>query len=429
MTCIISYLAIGNELLNGKTLNSNGHWLGKYLSKVGGDLKTEITVGDELEEIQSGIQKSLENASIVILSGGLGPTGDDKTKEGLALTFQRKLYYDEVAEKIVENHYKRKNHHWEKNLNNYPYIPQGSIPLENPVGLALGFQFNLEEKKFLISLPGVPREFQAMIEKYLPPLLSQFETLIKKRLIYRLSGIFEEDIFSKVRPNLWEELSQFGEVSSLPKDTGVDIGIECLSQELQVESEIDSLFLTPPLSQYLWQKGDLLPEEVIIKELINQKKTLGFVESCTGGLASSRLTDISGSSNVFKGSIISYAIALKEALLEIDPHLIKKNGAVSQITAKEMSKRGLEKLQTSYCISFTGLAGPLGDESSLFPVGTLFLSIAWKENSKILSREYSVSLKNFERKEMKNRFVTKAFIFFIMDFLRPNSSALPNENS
>ncbi len=379
----ISLLIIGDEILNGRTIDINTKWLGQFLEQLGLRLSTVKIIADNQQTILNGINDLANSHDIIITSGGIGPTKDDLTKNCLALYLNESLEDSEKAKIITENNYLRVNRQWNKSFNNYSLIPPSVTPINNPIGLAPGLLYQ-NDSKTIFCAPGVPSEFSKIIEQEFSPYILQHKKYVSKnisKITFRTCKIPEEVIFSTI-PKLWEDLSSFGKVSSLPNIAGVDVilTLDNIDSE-QVLQEIKSLDSIKKLLEYTWQIGNKTLPEFIVLEAIKKNITFSIAESCTGGLISSRLTDIPNSSQVFLGSTINYSNQSKVELIGVLPQTISSFGAVSQETAQEMANGVLNKFNSDISISTTGIAGPSGGSLDK-PVGTLVIGSSTKKETK-----------------------------------------------
>lgn len=400
----IDLIVIGNELLNGKTQDINTIFLAKLLTKNGLTLRQVKIIEDNQDSFSQAIDSSLEAADVVITTGGLGPTKDDLTKTMLAHYFHKDISFDQKALDITLEHFTRYNREYDEQTMHYHKIPKDFSALLNPTGYAPGLMHELKSEQLIFSLPGVPLEFQSMLESQV---LSHIESKSKNELFIEYLTIKtwklpESKIFNDIVPGLWEQLLKYGDVSSLPHPLGVDIGIKltCATQQglTKQKTEILSLLNSTSLKENIWHIGNLNLEELIVKEAKEKKLTIGFAESCTGGLCASRITNVSGSSSIFWGSIVSYANEVKIKSLNVSKETLDNHGAVSEQTALEMSLGAQKNLQVDIAISTTGIAGPNGGSAEK-PVGTVGIGIASKKTQ--ASQIYNF---NGNREMLKVRF-------------------------
>ncbi len=394
----IGMLIIGTELLQGKITDANTVWLAQFLRPWNLRLRMTMTTSDHNEDIQAALQMLYQRCDVVVCSGGLGPTADDITKDSLAQFFGKKVIPQAGARVVAEENYAR----FFRTLaadHGYGYLPEDFIALNNPSGFAPGLWFT-ENKRYLLAAPGVPKEFRDMLTEHFPKLVAPMMKSggVINLLNFRTRGVPEERIFKELAPGLWDELSAFGAVSSLPHVLGVDIGVTLEGDVELKTARVQQIMRQSPVAPHIWHEGHESIEEVIVKKAREKNLTLGFAESCTGGLCSHRMTNISGSSSVFWGSVVSYDNSVKQNLLHVNPGTIQQHGAVSEATAMEMAKGAREALGVDIAISLTGIAGPLGGSTDK-PVGTVWVGVARANELKALRFEYSG-----DRETLKLRF-------------------------
>jgi nicotinamide-nucleotide amidase len=383
----VSMIVIGDEILNGRTSDLNGGWLAQYLFKMGMEFKALRFIHDDADEINKTLSVSLEESDIVITSGGIGPTVDDKTKKSLADYFHKNIIERTDVALIVTENYKRFGRPWVPEQNHYHFFPEDFIATNNPLGLAPGIvYFDAKKQKLIMSAPGVPREFHEMVTSEFLPLIKQFfQNRFQENFqtVIRTKGISEEKIFFELCPTLWSELEIFGKVSSLPHTIGIDIVVGYngnLNDHLIKQEKIYQLIKSSALALHVWQYGNRAINEMVLNYALENQKTFSFAESCTGGLVASKITDLSGSSAVFMGGVVTYSNAAKVKLLEVDSKTLEKFGAVSIEVAQEMARGALSKFKTDFAVSLTGIAGPTGG-SELKPTGTVVIGFASKHSS------------------------------------------------
>ncbi|MBT7610506.1 MAG: nicotinamide-nucleotide amidohydrolase family protein [Bacteriovoracaceae bacterium] len=403
----VELIIIGDEILNGRVSDLNGPFLAQTLFKKGLLLNNITICGDSYKEIENTINHSINRSQLIFITGGLGPTEDDKTKQCLAKIFNKKLIASEAGEKVTKENYSRYGKEWILGQNNYNFIPEDFVPQQNFNGLAPGLIYTIKEKgkvqKLLIA-PGVPREFQIMLEKvFLPELINEkiCPDLAKKQVVIKTQGIPEEQIFTEAYPSLWNDFSVYGKVSSLPQISGVNI-IVSLFDDIHYENALkamQALVAETQLNEHVWQYGDLSLPELIVKKCTEKSITFSFSESCTGGLSSSKITNVPGSSSVFEGGFITYSNNLKTKYLNVKDETLKAYGAVSEQTALEMAEGTLKSLNTDIAISWSGIAGPGGGTLER-PIGTLALGWACKNGISGSNIQQS----NGTRFQLKNRF-------------------------
>ena len=377
-----SIITIGNELLKGFTLDSNSSYIGSKLTDLGVRIVWKATPEDNSDEIIETINIANSKSDIIICTGGLGPTIDDVTLKSFSKFINKKILNDKKYLNILEKKYLERNIKMSKiNINQSYYIEDTNI-IPNDLGSARGIDYFFNNSRFFF-LPGVPKEMKRMFNDYVINEITN--SLHKKYYSLRLKtfGIVE----SKIQELLLSKLN-FKEISLsfLPSFKGVQIIISGNSLSLlkKISNEIKSL-----LGNKIYSIDNLSLEETIFELLDKQNLTISIAESCSGGLASDLITNISGSSKIFKGSIVSYSNESKISLLNVSKESIQKFGAVSNQVAKEMAIGVRKKFNTDIGLSITGIAGPTG-ESKDKPVGFTCFGISNKRNTfvknKILSK-------------------------------------------
>ena len=377
--CIIS---IGDELLQGYTIDTNSSWLGKSLNNYNVRVQRKITIADELDIIEYELSKALDKYDLVFVTGGLGPTLDDLTHKaiekimGVESKFDAQ-YYEELNKKFIA----RKMKMPPNNRSQAMMIP-GTKLIPNRLGTARGIHIE-SNGNHLFSMPGVPTEMKGMFSDYITV---NYLPNVKKESIslIRTVGIIESKLAEKMQPHI-DDYSDKYSFSYLPKFTGVDFKIRqdhpC---ELGLSKVSNSFFEW--LSPYAYGWGDQTLESVIASELIKKGLSLSVAESCTGGLISKRLTDVAGSSAFFRGSIVAYSNKIKVNQLSISKELLKENGAVSEPVARKMAQSIQNITNSDIGIATTGISGPSGGTNEK-PVGLVYIAISY--DNKVWVKEFN----------------------------------------
>ncbi len=413
-TLTAQVIIIGDELLNGAIYDANLAPIATWLLERGIKLTKASTVRDAHQELTQAINSAWDSSDLVITSGGLGPTKDDITKSVLGEIVSGELRESEKAIELVSAQYKKMSKEWIRETNLYHMIPLGIDVFKNPKGLAPGLMIK-KDNKLLLATPGVPRELTAMIEEEFDQVLnSVFSHLPKpdQKISIRTRGIPEEKIFFGLMPDLWSELESFGKVSSLPQLLGVDIHLQFSAQrnKLELEEQLRVKLENSPLAPHIWHWGQESIESEIIKRASEKNLTIGLGESCTGGLLAHRLTNISGSSKVFLGSLVTYANQAKQDILGVKKNSLKDKGAVSEEVALEMARGVGKVLNTDISIALTGIAGPTGG-SDKKPVGTLCIGHSTVKGDDATRVNY-----NGSREQLKERFA-QAALFKLLEII------------
>ncbi len=373
----VSILSIGNELLNGFTLNSNSLWVGKTLTNLGCSISMQITVKDEEKDIIYGLDTLLKSKpKFIIITGGLGPTDDDITRQvifkyvGTDTKFDR-VYWETLSERYLENGITIS----ESNKNQAIVPTTGSI-IPNPIGSARGYMFSIQNTK-LILLPGVPMEMESMMKNTVVPFIKKSINKFLLIKTFRTTGFPETIIMEKVKRILTSNHNS--NIGYYPSLYGVDVRISSYSRKNLGEL---SEKVSTALGDKIYSEGEKNIEEIIVQQLIEKKKTISIAESCTGGLISHRVTEVPNSSKVLKGGQIVYSDDAKINNLGVDKKIIHSFGAVSSQTAASMANRIKSLYLTDYGLSATGIAGP-GGGSKKKAVGLVYIGLAFGDQTKV----------------------------------------------
>ncbi|MGL4308776.1 competence/damage-inducible protein A [Cetobacterium sp. SF1] len=362
-----SIILVGTELLSGATVDTNSIYMAQELNKYGIEIKYKLIVRDEIEDIISALEFSKKTCDLLILSGGLGPTLDDLTKEAIGKYQNKKLLVDE--EELKELREKFKNLGIEFLENNLKEIekPEGAISFKNDVGMAPAFY-----SEGIVAFPGVPRELKNMFPKFLKWYNENIKKgdpiYIKDILTYGLPESHLEkavkDLF--VEPGIDYEF--------LVKDYGILIRLQSkVSNKNRVEKILEKIYNR--IDSNIFGEDTERLESLVIERLKKLKYKISTAESCTGGLVASKLISVPGASEVFMEGMVTYSNLAKEERLNVKKEIIEKYGAVSEEVAKEM----VLGLHTDVGISITGIAGPSGGTEEK-PVGLVYIGLRIKED-------------------------------------------------
>jgi nicotinamide-nucleotide amidase len=382
----VEIITIGDELLIGQTINTNAAWLGDEFSKRGFSVNKNISVKDSETEIYSAFENSISRADITIVTGGLGPTKDDITKKVICNFFKDELIIHEETLENVKSFFKKINRPMLEVNIKQAEVPKTSIVLPNKLGTAPGLWMQ-QNKKILISLPGVPYEMKnIMTDEVFPRLLESNKNLNFYSKTGNIQGIGEAFIADKMYK--WEEeiRSKGLELAYLPSVGIVKLRITSKngkSDEKLIDYYFSELQKSYPYNFYGFEDVEL--QEIIGVLLKNNKKTLSTAESCTGGALGASIVSVAGSSEYFKGGFITYSNESKKNILKIKKNILKKYGAVSKKVVKKMTINGNKKFKTDYCIAVSGIAGPTTDNTEK-PIGTVWIAIAY--SNKVYAKKF-----------------------------------------
>jgi nicotinamide-nucleotide amidase len=375
-------ISIGDELLIGQTVNTNASWIGQEISKIGGNILEGLTISDKAQEILTTVEYSINKADVIIITGGLGPTKDDITKHTLASYFDTELeIHQPTLDKITAYFSMRKRPMLESNIQQAA-LPKNCTILTNNYGTAAGMWFE-KNGKIVISLPGVPYEMKGiMSEEVFPRMKERFQLNSMYHKTILTQGIGESFLAEQLTE--WENRVRaegFG-LAYLPSPGIVKLRISSPNGEQDktiIEDYLSEVKNTLPEAVFGYENENL--PEIIGKLLRENNLKIGTVESCTSGLLANQIVSVSGASDYFEGSLLTYSYKLKEEVLGISNSTLVENGAVSEIVALQMAEKGLEKLDVDICLSTTGIAGPLGGTYDK-PVGLVWIGLATKNGVK-----------------------------------------------
>ena len=370
-------IAVGTEILLGNIVNTDAQVISQGLSQLGITVHYQTVVGDNPARLQSALEIAKGRADIIITTGGLGPTLDDLTKETLAKVFHKELELHQPSLDRVTGFFRRAGRPMTKNNEKQAWMPKGCIVLENDWGTAPGCAFEADGTH-VIMLPGPPRECTPMFRQKAMPYLYRLAGGCIVSSNIRILGLGE----SAMEEKLHDMMERMTNPTIAPyAKTG-----ECFARVTAMADteEEAAAMVRPVVAEICAIIGDDVYgvdvdsiEQVVINGLTARGLTLSVAESCTGGLISKRLTDISGASACYKGGVCSYANETKEALLAVRHSTLERCGAVSEETAKEMAEGAAKALGTDVAVSVTGIAGPDGGTAEK-PVGLVYIGLYYQ---------------------------------------------------
>ncbi len=423
----VGIITIGNELLSGFTLDRNAAWIGQQLLSSGIKVSIHHTIPDDLGVIYDTLENQYSEweCDQIIVTGGLGPTVDDITVSSFLEYFDDSHEFDKEYWEILSERFKRLKFKMPNLNKNQAYKSKRGIMIPNLVGTARGLHYTKKHQSVLKSvkglikgsknkvnffaLPGVPKEMKSMFTNYVLP---EIEKSLKNKVVcksIRTTGVPESILQEKIT-DIINANNEKCDIAFLPhRMLGVDIRLTSSDNQL-VEDLINEI--VPRIKKYVYGYDNDKLEQVIADLLIKNNLTVSTAESCTSGLLASRLTDVPGSSQYFKGGSVCYSNELKINDIGIDNDLIERYGAVSEEVAKSLAKNIAQKNNTDLGIGITGIAGPDGGTEKK-PVGLVFVGIFYKNNlyikkynltpDRITNRELTVTLcLNEIRKILKN---------------------------
>src|ERR1017187_5006365 len=389
----------GSELMLGRVLNTHQQWLCRRLADLGHVVTRQVAVADASNEIQQAVREALSRADLVITTGGLGPTSDDLTRELIAELLGKKLVENQAVRAHIENFFAQRNRPRPAKTSVETFVPDGALFFLNQHGTAPGLAMKIADRrwelgdraktppsaishlpsaspKWLVMLPGPPRELRPMFDDAIVPLLKrEFADAIFICRTLRSTGIGESRVQEMIEADL-QPLAKNGlEVGYCARPGAVDIRLTASGAGAEKMVRDGAAVVQQILGANLFGFDDDEIENVVVRLLTEKKKTLALAESCTGGNLAHRLTNVPGASAVFLGGVVSYANEAKEKFAGVRAETLRQHGAVSEDVATEMALGTRENFGSDFALAITGVAGPGGGTADK-PVGTVFIALA-----------------------------------------------------
>ncbi len=375
---VCELISVGTEILLGDILNTDAQFLSIELAKLGISVIHQSTVGDNRERLLEQLNEAAKRSDIIILSGGLGPTPDDLTKEVCCEFFGKEMLLHEPTVEKIRNYFSAKGMEMTQNNLKQAMFPKDSVIFPNNNGTAPGMAIEKDGIHILV-LPGPPRELKPMFKDSALPYLMRFSDKIIVSHNIRTFGIGESAMAEKVN-DLFD--SENPTVAPYAKDGEALLRVTAMAETKDKAEEL----CKPVISEICSRLGDYVYgldysciEEAVVKMLKSRNLKVATAESCTGGLIAKRITDISGSSQIFECGIVSYANEIKHKVLGVSADDLEKYGAVSEPVAKQMAQGALRVSGADIAVSVTGIAGPESDSTNK-PVGLIYIGLADKDN-------------------------------------------------
>jgi nicotinamide-nucleotide amidase len=380
-------IAAGSELLTAERVDTNSLYLTAELNNLGVEVTAKAVIGDDRDRLAEAVRAALSRSALVILSGGLGPTEDDVTREAVALALDRKLVYRPDIAAQIEARFARMKRKMVEVNKRQAFVIEGADVLPNDRGTAPG-QW-VEESGVVMLLPGPPHELKAMFERQcLPRLRRIVPDHAIRTLLLRVTGMPESDLDQLISPVYKNYLNPVTTILAGNGDIQVHLRARCASVG---EAEALLAEVGAPIEALLGDKiysrnGD--PLEVVVGEMLHKAHaTVAVAESLTGGMLGERFTTVPGSSRYFLGGFIAYSNAMKVELLGVDPQLLAHFGAVSRETAEAMAAGARRRTNATYALAVTGVAGPESGADAA-PVGTVYIALADPEKTVAVHRQF-----------------------------------------
>jgi len=381
-------IAIGSEMLTPERVDTNSLYLTAELNKLGVEVVSKCVIGDDRNRLADQVRQSIARSAIVIITGGLGPTEDDVTREAVALALDRKLTLNNEVLSWLEQRFAAAKRHMAEVNKRQAFVIEGAGILPNDRGTAPG-QWLEESGAFAMLLPGPPHELKAMFERQcLPRLARVVPKQVIRTMFMRVAGMGESDLDQLIAPVYKKYENPATTILAAAGDIQIHLRARC-----RTEAEGDALLaeVAGPIELLLGDRiysrnGD--PLEVIVGGLLRKlHATVCVAESATGGMLGERLTTVPGSSEYFTGGFITYNNQMKMELLGVSPETLQEHGAVSKQTAEAMAIGARRRTNSTYALSITGVAGPDSADEKI-PVGTMYTAIADAAGTLVIHRQF-----------------------------------------
>lgn len=390
----IEIINTGSELMLGFVLNTHQQWLCRQLADAGYDVSRQIAIADTAVDIRQTVRESLGRADFIIVTGGLGPTSDDLTRDLIAELLGKKLHVEAAILRRLQAFFAERKRPMPENTKVQAQVPEGALVLDNPHGTAPGLAIEIRPNPFregqktswLVMLPGPPREMRPMFTNHALPLLKK-EFPLESNFVCRTlrttglgESIVEEKISAPLRPLVKRGLelgycAHYGEVDVRFVARGAH------AEKIVADGET---IIREKLGSHIFGVQDEKLNSTIVGILTERRQTLVVAESCTGGYIANQITDVPGASTIFLGGVVTYSNEAKQDLLGVHEETLERHGAVSEQAAREMAEGARINFNADYALAVTGIAGPTGGTPQK-PVGTVFIALATRTRTFVLN--------------------------------------------
>ena len=387
----VALLSTGDELVTGRTVDTNANFITDKLAAIGLDIVAIFVVGDYPERIRWAWEQAMEQADVVLSTGGLGPTADDLTTETVAALTGRPLHLDEEIAARIRGMFAAMGRKMPENNLKQAHFPEGATVITNALGTAPGFRLAVErggQMRHLVVLPGVPREMKPMLEQHVVPWLQAEygtgEVFVSR--VFQTFGLSESALDEMVAGCIGADEARIAFRAAFPQ---ISVRLTVQDEPARAAPRLDALAarLRAALGGFVYGEGDTDMETVVGGLLAQRGATLALAESCTGGLVCNRITDVPGSSAYLLGGVVAYSNAAKVAQLGVSEETLAAHGAVSEATAEEMARGARRIFGSDLGLAITGIAGPDGGTKDK-PVGTVCIALATEAG--VISRRHQL---------------------------------------
>ncbi|MBD5545290.1 MAG: competence/damage-inducible protein A [Lachnospiraceae bacterium] len=388
---VVELISVGTEILLGNIVNTNAAYLAEKCAGLGLSCYYQTVVGDNEERLAGAIKTALSRSDIVILSGGLGPTQDDLTKETAAKVLGKKLFLDKHSKELISEFFAKRNMDISENNWKQAMMPKGAIIIDNENGTAPGVI--MEEKgKSVILLPGPPNELIPMFEKDIVPYLNEKTPEVIYSQTVKICGIGESKAESMIEDLMKAQTNPT--IAPYAKTGEVHLRVTAKAQDEKTAKKLCKPIVKELKSRFgdkvYSTQEDMTLERAVVDLLLANHFTVATIESCTGGLLAARLINVPGVSEAFKAGYVTYSNKAKRKLVGVKKAQLLKYGAVSDVVAKEMAKGAAIFTKADVTISVTGIAGPDGGTKEK-PVGLVYIACNVKGNVEVKEFHFSGS--------------------------------------
>ncbi|GIU77035.1 MAG: CinA-like protein [Bryobacteraceae bacterium] len=369
-------IAVGSELLTPSRVDTNSLWLTAQLNALGVEVVRKTVVGDQRDLLAEAVSAALDRVPLLLITGGLGPTEDDVTREAAAQALRRRLLFSEEILQGIEERFRRLGRQMAPNNRRQAFLIEGAVPLPNPFGTAPGQWLDLPSGMMAL-LPGPPRELQPMFENHCLPLLRERlpRAFIRTRF-FRVAGMGESDLDNLIAPIYRPYSNPVTTILAAEGDVQIHLRARGeTEQEAEALAEELGAKILAALGERVYSTDGTPLEAVVGRLLAERGLSVAVAESCTAGLLAARMTEVPGASKWFAGGFVVYGAAMKTRLLGLDEALVRDHGVVSEAVAVAMAESARDRTGASFALSITGEAGPESSTPGIEP-GTVWIGLA-----------------------------------------------------